>query len=174
MEFPVFQFVPVVCCTFPGYHWEGTVSIFLLPPIRYLCTWKCVVCPPPEPSLLKAEHPQLTQPPLTWETLQSLNHLWGRLLDLPRMSMLYRECYRRHCVWGVSRLGQTVCSTGREQPIGAGGCHDTEKVVACQKIHGVFAFVAGTVLTTHQCFSYCWTVLAQHRGFLSSPIWLTR
>lgn len=35
-------------------------------------------------------------------------------------------------------------------PVGAGGCHDREKVVACQKIHGVFAFVAGTVLTTHR------------------------
>ena len=31
MEFLVYQFVPVVSCTFSGYHWEESDSVFFTP-----------------------------------------------------------------------------------------------------------------------------------------------
>lgn len=47
------------------------------PAIRCLC-----IRPPlPEPSLLHAEQPQLSQHLLIWQMLQHLNHLFGPLLD---------------------------------------------------------------------------------------------
>lgn len=35
-----------------------------------------------------------------------------------------------------------------------------------------FGFLAGTVLVTHQCFGFCWALLAQHQGFISPPLCL--
>lgn len=33
-----------------------------------------------------------------------------------------------------------------------------------------FGFVAGTVLVRHQCFGFCWALLAQHQGFIFPPL----
>lgn len=35
-----------------------------------------------------------------------------------------------------------------------------------------FGFVARTVLVTHQCFGFCWALLAQHQGFIFPPLCL--
>lgn len=35
-----------------------------------------------------------------------------------------------------------------------------------------FGFVARIVLVTHQCFGFCWALLAQHQGFISPPLCL--
>lgn len=63
MEFPLFQFVAIV-------------SLFLLLGV-YIC-WKA----PPEPSLFLSEQSQLSQPFLTLQMPQSINHLCGLLLIL--------------------------------------------------------------------------------------------
>lgn len=35
-----------------------------------------------------------------------------------------------------------------------------------------FGFVARIVLVTHQCFGFCWALLAQHQGFIFPPLCL--
>ncbi|XP_050748134.1 poly(U)-binding-splicing factor PUF60 isoform X2 [Gymnogyps californianus] len=71
MEFPIFQVVPIASC-----HWAPLRRAWLhllYPLTRYLYA---LMRSPPEPSLLQAEQPQLSQP-LLRQMLQSLQHLGG-------------------------------------------------------------------------------------------------
>ena len=54
----------------------------------------------PQPSLLQAEQPQLSQPFLTGEVLQPSDHCCGLLCPRPNRSMSYlRREFTMRCVW---------------------------------------------------------------------------
>lgn len=65
----VFHFVSVASRPVPGHHWEESSSIFFAPSLQVFIHIDEV---PLEPALLQAEQPQLSQPLLIAEMLQSL------------------------------------------------------------------------------------------------------
>jgi len=74
----VFQFVPIASGPVTAHRGKEPGSVFFAPSLQVFVQIKKI---PPEPSLPQAEQSQLSQPLLTEEMLQSLNHLHGPSLD---------------------------------------------------------------------------------------------
>jgi len=85
MQFPVFQFVPIVSCPVTRNPSEVSSFVFFTPSHQIFVHTEKI---PLEPSLLQAEQPQLSQPPLVWLKLQILNHLQSPPLDSIQYSHL--------------------------------------------------------------------------------------
>lgn len=77
MKFLFFPVMPTTCHAVIGHHWDKPDSIFP-PPVRYLC----IVIRSSQSLFFSGMNSLSCHPLLTWQILQSLNHLSESLLNL--------------------------------------------------------------------------------------------